>query len=91
MHFFLMISKGGELWDLYGYMENMLFLKNFETKGENFFYFSNAYFKGGNDKDFKIICFQSKIILIVYYFYPYKSNVCYHQKGGDCWLFGSQS
>ena len=30
----------------------------------------------------KLNVFNNKIILIAYYFYPYKSNFCYHQKGG---------
>ena len=52
--------------------------------GRNF-YISKAYFKEDIStrygKDFKIKYFQSKISLVVYYFYPYKSNICYHQKG----------
>ena len=48
MLFFLMISKGGEIYVTYGksMIQNMLMLKNFETEGENFFFISKAYFEG---------------------------------------------
>ena len=45
MHFFLMILKRGELCDLYGYVENMQFLKIVDAK-RNSFLFSKAYFEG---------------------------------------------
>ena len=71
----------------------MLFLKNFDIKGEKFFIFQEAYFEGEylqkKIRTLKIVSIQ--IILIYVSFYPYKSNVCYHQKRGDYWLSESQS